>query len=149
RRLSLINPYFLGPMLLVGALTALDVDLSHFHEGLVPAAQVLMGVSLGGMFQRDILVGSGRFLASLVATSLALLVVSALLAWTISQLYSAELATMMLANAPGAVPEMVITAQVLHLDVPLVASFQFVRIVMSLSMAALFFRLYCIAELRV
>lgn len=148
RSLGFINPYFLGPMLVVGAVTALDVDLSHFHEGVVPAAQVLMGVSLGGMFQRDILVGSGRFLLSLVLTSLVLLAVSGLVAELVARLFSADLATMMLANAPGAVPEMVITAQVLHLDVPLVASFQFVRIVLSLSMAALFFRLYRMAELR-
>jgi len=140
RYLRLINPYFLGPMIVIGAATALGVDLSHFHEGFVPAGQVLLGVSLGGMFQRSVFQNAGRFIVSLVMTSALLLLISAVTAELIVALFSADLPTMVLANAPGGVPEMVITAQVLHLDVPLVASFQFVRIIFSLSVAALLFR---------
>ncbi|MEO3388603.1 AbrB family transcriptional regulator [Mesorhizobium sp. CAU 1741] len=142
KRLNFINAFFLGPLLVVGAATGMNVGLSHFHEGIVPAAQVLLGVSLGGMFQREVLSGAGRFLGSILATSACLMVVSFLVAEAIAQIYGSDLATMALANAPGAVPEMVVTAQVLHLEVPLVASFQFVRIVFSLAMAAIFFRLY-------
>lgn len=137
-----LNPYFMGPLIVVGALTGLDVGLEPHHEGVVPAAQVLLGTSLGGMFQSSIFRGSGRFLAGTVATTLVLIAVSAAASELLAVWFDRDFPTMLLSNAPGATTEMVITAQVLHLDVPMVASYQIVRIVFGLLITGLFFRLY-------
>lgn len=141
RFLRIPSPFFLGPMVTVGIWTASGAIVPHHHYGVVPAAQVLLGVSLGSMFRRDLLTGGRRFLTALAASTLTMIGLCALMAFLLSWLFAVDLPTLLLATAPGAVPEMVLTAQVLHFDVPLVASFQFVRIMMGLVAAAALCRL--------
>lgn len=142
RKLRIMNPFFIGPLLAVGALTAGGLDLSAYHEGVVPAAQVLFGVTLGGMFQRRTFEHAGRFMVSLVMTTVTLLAGTVAVSELLVLLFDANFPTMVLGNAPAAVAEMVITAQVLHLDVPLVASFQVARVVIGLFLGGFFFHCY-------
>lgn len=142
RRLRLLNPYFVGPLLASGALTGAGLELPPFHPALVPAGQVCVGVALGGMFQRQTFRGAGSFTLSLVLTTAGLLLASVAVSALQERLFEAEFATMVLAHAPAAIAEMVITAQVLHLDVPLVAAFQLARILLGLMLGSLFFRAY-------
>lgn len=137
-----VNPYFMGPMIVTSLLSGVDVGLMPYHPGVVSAAQVVLGVSLGGMFRRTILSETRAFLLGILGTTLALFAICALIAEIISLLYGTDLATLLLANAPGAVPEMVLTAKALGLDVPLVASYQIVRIAIGLVLVNIFFRVY-------
>jgi uncharacterized protein len=137
----LTSPFFLGPMIIVGALSASGVPLVGHHVGVVPAGQILLGVSLGAMFRRDLFSGARQFLAGLLFSTVFLIAVSALVSVLLSVVFHIELATLMLANAPGAVTEMVITAEVLRLDVATVASFQFVRIVIALLLVGMIDRI--------
>ncbi|MCY0150387.1 AbrB family transcriptional regulator [Hoeflea sp. G2-23] len=130
----LTSPFFLGPMMVVGALAASGIPHATHHAGVVPAAQILLGVSPGSMFRRDLFRGAGRFLLGTCLSTAFLIAVSAMVSLILGYLYDIDLATMMLANAPGAVTEMVITAEVLRLDVATVASFQFVRIAIALTL---------------
>jgi membrane AbrB-like protein len=130
--IKLTSPFFLGPMIVVGAMTASGIPLAGHHEGVVPAGQILIGVSLGAMFRRDLFRGASSFLGGLVFSTLFLVCASALVSLSLSATFGLDLSTMMLANAPGAVTEMVITAEVLRLDVAMVASFQFVRVMIAL-----------------
>lgn len=141
-RMRIMNPFFIGPLLAVGALTAGGMGLAPYHDGVVPAAQVLFGATLGGMFQRRTFEQAGRFMISLIATTVTLLAGSIGVAELLILLFGGDFATMALSNAPAAVAEMVITAQVLRLDVPLVASFQVVRVVLGLFLGGLFFHIY-------
>lgn len=137
----LTSPFFLGPMIVVGAMTASGIPLSGHHAGVVPAGQILIGVSLGAMFRRDLFVGARAFLGGLVFSTLFLIAMSALVSVILSAAFRLDLSTMMLSNAPGAVTEMVITAEVLRLDVATVASFQFVRIMVALLLVDMIDRL--------
>lgn len=128
----LTSPFFLGPMIVVGAMAASGIPLDGHHEGVVPAGQILIGVSLGAMFRRDLFRGARQFLGGLLFSTLFLMCASALVSVALSAAFDLDLSTMVLANAPGAVTEMVITAEVLHLDVAMVASFQFVRVMIAL-----------------
>jgi uncharacterized protein len=141
-KLRVMNPFFIGPLLAVGALTASDAGLSAHHEGVIPAAQVLFGVTLGGMIQRKTFEQAGKFMVSLVLTTITLLVASVLVTELLVLIFGGDFSTVALGNAPAAVAEMVITAQVLLLDVPLVASFQIARVVLGLFLGGLFFALY-------
>lgn len=141
QRVRLSNPFFLGPMIAVGAVVATGLPMPHHPVGVVPGAQVLLGISLGGMFRRSILIGSGRFVAVTLATTAFLMAATGLVTLGLIVAFGGDYPTVLLANAPGAVTEMVITAKALDLDVPLVASYQFVRILVGLSVVALFFRI--------
>ena len=130
--IRLTSPFFLGPMIVVGALAASGMPLHGHHEGVIPAGQILLGVSLGSMFRRDLLQGARQFLLGALLSTVFLIGVSAAVSLALASAFDIDLPTMMLANAPGAVTEMVITAEVLRLDVATVASFQFVRIMIAL-----------------
>lgn len=106
------------------------------------ARQVLFGVTLGGMFQRGTFEEAGKFMVSLILTTVTLLAASLVVAELLVLLFHGDFSTVALGNAPAAVAEMVITAQLLHLDVPLVASFQVARVVLGLFLGGLFFTLY-------
>ncbi len=138
---KLTSPFFLGPMIVVGAATAYGAPLAAHHEGVVPAGQILIGVSLGAMFRRDLLSEAHKFLGSLVFSTIFLICASALVSVVLSVVFGLDLSTMMLANAPGAVTEMVITAELLRLDVATVASFQFVRVMCALLLVDIINRL--------
>jgi len=141
RVLRVPSPFFLGPMTVIGLWTASGALVPQHHQGVVPAAQILLGLSLGAMFRRDLFAGNRYFLAGLALSTLALLALCALVAFVLSHLFDVDLPTLLLSTAPGAVPEMVLTAKVLHFDVPLVASVQFVRIMVGLVAAAALYRL--------
>lgn len=141
RLIGLINPFFLGPLIVVGALSAAGAGLSSHHAGVIPMAQVLLGVSLGGLFQRSVFRKAGSFVVSTLVTTSLLLGISAVVAEILSLTTGIDLPTMFLANAPGAVTEMVLTAKVLQLDVPMVASFQIVRILVGVLLVGALLRL--------
>ena len=126
-RIRLLNPFFLGPMILAGVLTASGVELSGLPDALIALAQVLLGVSVGMMFRRRLFRSPAITATILVST--AVLISAALgIAYLIHTLFGLDLATMALANAPGSVTEMALTAKAMHLDVSLVAAFHLIRI---------------------
>lgn len=129
----LTNPYFLGPMVGVGALTATGLHLSGI-PGLVTAfGQLLLGVSLGAMFRRDLFRSGAHLLAIGIGGTLLLLLLCGLVAAMIAVSYGLSLEGMILAAAPGGVTEMAITAKAMSLDVSLIAAFHVVRIFVVVS----------------
>ena len=125
--LRILNPFFLGPMILAGVLTVSGVEMSRLPDALIAAAQVLLGVSVGMMFRRR-LFRSFAITGTIVVSTIVLLVVSLGIAYLLHVLFGLHLATMALANAPGSVTEMALTAKAMHLDVSLVAAFHLARI---------------------
>lgn len=126
-KLRILNPFFLGPMLLTGVLTASGVELARLPDILTAAAQVLLGVSVGMMFRRR-LFRSFAIAGTIVVSTIALLAMSLGIAYLLHAMFGLHLATMALANAPGSVTEMALTAKAMHLDVSLVAAFHLIRI---------------------
>ncbi len=134
-RLGLANAWFLGPLLLVGGLTAGGVRLSSMPFELVAIAQVLLGVSLGTTFDRRFLMRSPRLLGATIVCSILLLTACGGIAALLAALSGLPLASLAVALAPGGLPEMVLTAKVLHLGVPMVTAFHVERVVLTLVLA--------------
>jgi uncharacterized protein len=132
QRLEAPNAFVLGALAVAIPLTALDVTASAFPRWLLDVAQLLLGCALGSRFNRSFLHRAPRFVASVVATVVLAMVLSALFAIALAHLTGLHPATLVLATAPGGVAEMAVTAKVLELGVPLVTSFHVMRIVLLL-----------------
>lgn len=150
RGLRLPNAWILGALAGVALPTALGYPLSALPRWVVNGGQLLIGVSLATRFSPTFVRAAPRFiLAASASTGLGMLSL-ALLAGLLSWALDVPLATVVLASAPGGVTEMSITAQILHLGVPLVTAAHVLRvIVLSLSAAAacrLFERWFARAE---
>jgi membrane AbrB-like protein len=135
------NPFFLGPLIAVIALTIAELSRSAVPAELVNAAQVLLGCSLGSRFERDFLRRSPRYVAVVASSIVAAIVISALFAAGLAYVSGLPVATLVLATAPGGLAEMCITAEVLRLGVPLVTAAQVVRVIILLTTTAPIFRL--------
>lgn len=132
RQVRLLNPFFLGAVLAVGALTASGVSLPHLPPVVLAVAQIALGVSLGSMFRRDLIAQGVRLMVTILVTTTLLIALCSVIALFWVAVLGADLAQMLLSNAPGSVTEMAITAAATHLNVPLVAAFHITRIMLIL-----------------
>jgi membrane AbrB-like protein len=135
------NPFFLGPLVAVIALTVAELSRSSVPAELVAAAQVLLGCSLGSRFEREFLRRSPRYVVIVGSSIVAAIVISALFAAGLAYWSGLAVATLVLATAPGGLAEMCVTAQVLQLGVPLVTAAQVVRVFILLTTTGPIFRL--------
>lgn len=134
-RLGLANAWLLGAVLVVGGLTAAGVEWSGMPAGFVSAAQVLLGSSLGITFNRRFLARSHRLLFAALFCAVLLLAACSALAIGLSHLAHLPPAALLVSLAPGGLTEMVLTARVLHLGVPMVTAFHLERIILTLLLA--------------
>lgn len=143
RSLKLANPWLLGALLVSMGMAMLGLDVSGIPQGMVNAAQLVIGVSLGVRFRRDFLRMAPVWLGTVAVGSLALMVACALLAAGMAWATGLPWVTMVLGTAPGGIAEMAITAKVLQLGVPMVTAFQVCRLLAVLLLAEpLYRRLY-------
>ncbi len=129
-RLRLQNGYLLAPIFFGAALTMGGVELSSVPHGLIVVAQLMFGLVLGARYERAFFVRYKLFIPFALLNSIIILLASvgagAALAW----IFGLPVATMIIATSPGGLAEMTITAQALHISVPLVVAFHFFRVVM-------------------
>ena len=123
------NPWFIGSLVVSMVLTLSGQAWSAVPSGLIAAAQLVIGVSLGVRFTPAFLHTAPRWLVSVAAASGVMMVASALFAWAMSHATGLPLATLVLGTTPGGIAEMAITAKVLQLGVPVVTAFQVCRLV--------------------
>lgn len=135
------NAFFLGPMAVLGALTAAGYHLSGIPGPVIAAGQVLLGVSLGAMFSRQNLMAAGHFILTAVWTTALLLMLSSGIAALLWWAFDLPFRTMIVATAPGSLTEMVVTARVLSLDVPLVAAFHLSRVFLLVAFVPVAYRM--------
>jgi hypothetical protein len=139
RALRLSSPFFLGALGFSAAAAALSLPVSMPPFVILASAQVLLGVWLGCMFDREMLVRSGNFIPAALASTLLLLVLCVAMAFAVSALTGIDWQIMVLATAPGSVTEMALTAKILHQGVAIVTAFHVVRIFITLPAAPLIF----------
>lgn len=129
-KLHIANAWVLGPLAVVGALTAANLPLSALPRELVNGGQLLLGVALGARFSPSFFRAAPRFLGvSALATALTLLLCAAFVA-LLGQLIPIPLPSLLLAASPGGMAEMSITAREMHLSVPLVTATHVLRVVL-------------------
>ena len=134
------NPWFLGALGVVIALTVSEIHLSSMPGLLSNGAQLLIGCSLGARFDQAFLRRSPRFILVVSGSILSAIFMSGLFAWLLSHLGGLSMPTMVLATAPGGVAEMCITAKVLQLGVPLVTAAQVTRVIILVTTTGPLFR---------
>ena len=139
RAVRISSPFFLGPLGLSAIAAALSLPVAMPPFVVLASAQVLLGVWLGCMFDRDMLVRSGSFIPAALASTLLLLVLCVAMAFGVSALTGIDWQVMVLATAPGSVTEMALTAKVLQQGVAMVTAFHVVRIFILLPAAPLIF----------
>jgi membrane AbrB-like protein len=140
-RVRMVNPWFVGPLIGITVVSLIGVPLSGVPGFVLAGAQILLGVSLGGMFDRHTLRLGKPFIAIAALTTVLLIGVTLLMALVMAQMGVSDFSTLALANAPGSVTEMSIAAKAMHLDVSLVASVHIIRILILTPNAAVFFRM--------
>ena len=141
RVMHMPNPWFLGALAMVVALTVQEVHLSAMPGPLSNAAQLLIGCSLGARFDQQFMRSAPRFVLVVSASILGAIFISALFGAALAKLGGLSLPTMVLATAPGGVAEMCITAKVLQLGVPLVTAAQVTRVIILVTTTGPLFRL--------
>lgn len=136
------NPWIVGPLCACAALSASGLTLSALPPGLVMAAQLAIGCSLGCRFTPDFFHAAPRFLAAVAVVTCGLLAAAASFGLLLAALAGLPVAAVVLGTAPGGIAEMCVTAQVLQLGVPLVTAFHVIRMLaVVLSSGPLYVRL--------
>lgn len=134
------NPWVLGPLFVAFGLTSTGVELSALPKWMTNLGQLFIGVALGTRFTPAFLHTAPRWLLSVGAGTLAMIVLSAGFAFGIAHLSGLHPATVMLGTSPGGIAEMCLTAKVLELGVPVVTAFHVTRMAAVVLLAAPLFR---------
>jgi uncharacterized protein len=127
-RLRMPNGGFLGALAFSAVAAYLTLPVAAIPSEVLIGGQVLLGVSLGSMFDHSLMGRLRRFALASIAATLGLLVLSAIGAALFAVLFELPWQTMVLATAPGSLTEMALTAKLMHADVPMVTAFHILRI---------------------
>jgi membrane AbrB-like protein len=136
------NPWLVGPIfagILIGATGVLAVSVPW---PVIVVAQVMLGTWLGCQFRRSLLTALPRVTVAALAIAAFMIVCAAVGALVLSAATGLPFTTSFLSLAPAAVTEMVLTAQVMHLEAEIVTAFHVMRIAIVSSTVLLVFRLY-------
>ena len=140
RQFKRANPWFMGALVAAMLMTVLGVVDGMLPTWLTNAGQLFIGISLGVQFRPAFLRTAPRWLGTVAAGTVGMMLVCAGFAWALSWATGLHLATLILATSPGGIAEMAITAKVLQLGVPVVTAFQVSRLVAVLIIAEPLYR---------
>jgi len=138
---GMANAFMFGPLLLAIALTSNEWQFSSIPAWMSNLGQLLLGCALGSRFEKQFLGSMGRYALAVLASILVSIGLAAGLSLLLAQWSGLPAASLMLANAPGGIAEMCITAKVLQLGVPLVTAAHVTRVLVLLNATAPLFRL--------
>ena len=141
RRLGRANPWFMGALLTAAGLTLAGIDWSPVPSWLSNTAQLLIGVSLGVRFTPAFGHTAPRWLATVAAGTVVMLLLCAGFGVALARGTGLHPATLILGTSPGGITEMAITAKVLQLGVPVVTALQVCRLVAVLLLVEPVYRL--------
>lgn len=141
RMLRISNPFFLGPLAASAVASALGLPVSAVPYAVLAGAQILLGVWLGAVFDRDMFRRAGSFVPAALVSTLMMILMCLGLALVLARLTGTGWPAMVLATAPGSVTEMALTAKVLQESVALVTAFHITRIFIIIPSAPLLTRI--------
>lgn len=140
-RLKILNPWILGPILSVGAVTGLGYDLAKLPNVLIYFGQICIGWSLGSQFPFDFFKHNRKFILTCICINLMGLGLSITWARFVAQFFTLDQATLILGLSPGGIAEMALMAKALNLAVPVVIAFQLTRLIFVLISCEYFYNL--------
>ncbi|HXF54303.1 MAG TPA: AbrB family transcriptional regulator [Hyphomicrobiaceae bacterium] len=136
------NPWMVGPIILGIVLGVSGLFSVHVPNIVIVLAQLALGTWLGCQFKREIILSLPRIALSGLAASLFMLAAAGAGAALLSAATGLPVTTSFLSLAPAAITEMVITAQVMHLDAEFVTAFHVMRIAIVSSTILFVYALY-------
>lgn len=139
-RAGLSNAWMLGPLAAAFAFTAGGIELSALPPPVVLLGQLFIGVGLGAQFTPAFIHRAPRWLASVAAGTLVMMLACAGFAYLVARASGLHPATVLLGTSPGGIAEMCITAKVLQLGVPVVTAFHVTRMVAVVVLAGPMYR---------
>ncbi len=142
RAFRIPNTWLLISIIVGAVAAATDLTAVTLPVPALIAAQIVIGIWLGCRFRRDLLMKLPHVTLAAVFTTGLLLAAAALGALVLSAVTDLSFATSLLALAPAGVTEMVLTASLMHLDVPVITAFHVMRIVLITSTILLLFQLF-------
>lgn len=134
------NPFMLGPLFAVIALTTAEIPFSSMPGAVSNAGQVLLGCALGSRFEQRFLKRVPGFVAGAAASILIAIALAGTAGALLAIALGLPLPTVVLATAPGGIAEMCITAKVLQLGVPLVTAAHVTRVIVLTTTTGAAFR---------
>jgi uncharacterized protein len=140
QRLGKPTPWVLGSLAVAAALTASGIELSALPTWMTNLGQLFIGVALGTRFSPAFIHTAPRWLATVAAGTLTMIVLCGGFAWVLAQWVDLHPATVMLGTSPGGIAEMCITAKVLQLGVPIVTAFHVTRMAAVVLLAGSLYR---------
>ena len=129
-RLNLNNGCLLTPIFFGAALTLSGIQLSAVPHWMIEFAQLMFGLVLGARYERAFFVRYKLFIPFALLNSFFILIASVAAGMALAWAFNLPVATMIIATSPGGLAEMTITAQALHISVPLVVAFHLFRVVL-------------------
>lgn len=134
KALKIPVPALLGPLLFLGTFRALDIDLPRTPAFFTPLLQILLGVSIGARFSKDVVARLKKMiLPGLIIVVWALTLVF-LLGWFLAQITYLDPFTAMLASSMGGLPEMTIIALAVDADIGVIFIVQLFRLLITFSL---------------
>ncbi|KEQ04217.1 ammonia monooxygenase [Pseudorhizobium pelagicum] len=136
------NPWLVGPIfmgIIIGVLGLYSVRIPSL---LISIAQIMLGTWLGCQFKRDLLAALPRVTLAALIISLFMIGCAAVGAVVLTLTTGLPYPTSFLSLAPAAVTEMVVTAQVMHLEAEVVTAFHVTRIAVVSSTVLIVFKFY-------
>lgn len=134
------NPWVVGALIATGILTAAEITQGRMPHLLFALGQVLIGYNIGTRFRRDSLRRLPRVAAIGIGIILLMVLVMALYALALNNIFNLDFAVAVLSSSPGGTAEMAATAQILHLPVALITAFHVVRAVLVNGFATYYWR---------
>ncbi|MBN1615267.1 MAG: AbrB family transcriptional regulator [Deltaproteobacteria bacterium] len=126
--LKLPIPYLLGPVFGSAAVSLGGYPAPPVPYGLLSAAQIFFGISMGTGITLNSLRQLGRVSPYAIGGSIVLVVFTFLLGFGLTFFTPLSLLTAFLSTAPGGTAEMGITAVALHADIATVLAYQLMRL---------------------
>ncbi|NVP55390.1 AbrB family transcriptional regulator [Rhizobium sp. DBTS2] len=136
------NPWLVGPIFMGIIIGVLGLYAVKIPPLLINIAQIMLGTWLGCQFKRDLLAALPRVTFAALVISLFMIGCAAAGAVVLTLATGLPYPTSFLSLAPAAVTEMVVTAQVMHLEAEVVTAFHVMRIAVVSSTVLIVFKFY-------
>ncbi|MCD8503969.1 MAG: AbrB family transcriptional regulator [Burkholderiaceae bacterium] len=121
------SAWVLGPLIATASLTLFEVTATAIPSWVINSGQLFLGWALGDRYRPAFFRAAPRFMSAVGVFSVMSIVLVAVIGLVTARLTSIPLPTIWLGMAPGGLAEMAITAKVLMLGVPMVTTFQVMR----------------------
>lgn len=149
KRWHVPNVWLLAPITVAGVAAATGLTSVAMPSAWLVVAQLVIGIWLGCRFRRVMLIKLPRLTLAAAFITLLLLIAAAIGAAVLAITTNIPYATGFLSLAPGGVTEIVLTASILHLDVPIITAFHVTRILLLTSFSLLLFHVFTTISRRI